>query len=52
MANKQEQETLPKLEIKPSEEFHPRPIWQRVMAFLLIGVVAAATAAYAFWQFL
>lgn len=54
MAKKQEQEqeTLPALEIKPSEEVHPRPMWQRVMAFVLIGLVVAATAACAFWQYL
>lgn len=54
MAKKQAQEceTLPTLEIKPSEEVHPRPLWQRVVAFVLIGVVVAATAACAFWQYL
>ncbi len=52
MANQQEPEKLPTLEIKPSEEFHPRPLWQRVMAFVLIGLVVAATAACAFWQYL
>lgn len=49
-AQEQERETLPTLEIKPSEEVHPRPVWQRVAAFVLIGVVAAATVACAFWQ--
>lgn len=48
----QEQERLPVLEIKPSEEVHPRPIWQRVMAFVLIGLLVAATAACAFWQYI
>ena len=54
MAKKQEseQERLPVLEIKPSEEVHPRPMWQRVMAFVLIGLVVAATVACAFWQHL
>lgn len=48
----QEQERLPTLEIKPSEEVHPRPMWQRVMAFVLIGLLVAATAACAFWQYI
>lgn len=48
----QEQERLPVLEIKPSEEVRPRPLWQRVMAFVLIGLLVAATAACAFWQYI
>jgi hypothetical protein len=50
MADKQDKQ--PVLEIKPSEEYHERPLWQRVCAFILIGVVVAATVACAFWQYI
>ena len=47
---KKRQETdLPTLEINPSEEYHPRPMWQRVAAFVMIGLIVAATVACAFW---
>ena len=54
MSKKQpeEQEKLPTLEINPSEEYHERPMWQRVGAFILIGVIVAATVACAFWQYI
>jgi hypothetical protein len=42
----------PVLEIKPSEEYHERPMWQRVAAFILIAVIVAATVACAFWPYL
>jgi hypothetical protein len=48
MEEKKKQE--PVLEIKPSEEYYPRPMWQRVGAFVLIGLVVAATVACAFWR--
>ena len=51
MADKQpDQQTPPVLEIKPSEEVHPRPLWQRIGAFILIGIIVAATVACAFWR--
>ena len=40
---------LPVLEIKPSEEFQPRPMWQRVMAWILIVMIVLATGIYALW---
>lgn len=54
MAKRQteERENIPTLEIKPSEEYHERPMWQRVGAFVLIGVIVAATVACAFWQYI
>lgn len=51
MADQERQEqNIPALEIKPSEEYHERPAWQRIAAFVLIVVVVAATVACAFWQ--
>lgn len=54
MAKKQteEENKLPTLEIKPSEEYHPRPLWQRAAAFILIGLIVAATVACAFWKYI
>ncbi len=52
MENREKQEKQPTLEIKPSEEYHRRPLWQRVAAFVLIGLVVAGTVACAFWQYL
>ncbi len=46
----QEEERLPVLEIKPSEEYQERPMWQRVAAFIMIGLIVAGTIACAFWQ--
>ncbi len=46
----EEEERLPELEIKPSEEYHERPMWQRVAAFILIGLIVAGTVACAFWE--
>lgn len=40
---------LPVLEIKPSEEVHPRPMWQRVAAWILIVIVVLATGIFALW---
>ena len=40
---------LPVLEIKPSEEFHPRPMWQRILAWILIVMIVAATGIFALW---
>ena len=45
-------EQLPTLEIEPSEEYHERPVWQRVAAFVLIAIIVAATAACAFWKYI
>lgn len=46
---KKKEEELPVLEIKPSEEYHERPMWQRVMAWILIVMVVVATGIYAIW---
>lgn len=46
---KAEEEELPTLEIKPSQEYHERPMWQRVLAWILIVMVVAATGVYALW---
>ena len=46
------EQDLPTLEISPSEEYHDRPQWQRIGAFVLIALVVAATAACAFWTYL
>ena len=37
---KNKENDLPILEIKPSEEYHPRPMWQRVGAWILTGIFA------------
>lgn len=42
-------EERPALEIKPSEEYHERPMWQRVLAWILIVLIVAATGIYALW---
>jgi len=47
-----EKQKQPVLEIKPSEEVHPRPLWQRIGAFVLIGIIVAATVACAFWKYI
>lgn len=39
----------PVLDIKPSEEYRPRPMWQRVMAWILIVMIVLATGIYALW---
>lgn len=44
-----EEEKLPVLEIKPSEEVHPRPMWQRVGAWILIVLLVLATGIFALW---
>ena len=49
---KEKREEAPVLEINPSEKVEPRPIWQRVAAFVLIALIVAATAACAFWKYL
>jgi hypothetical protein len=50
MANKKKpEEALPVLEIKPSEEYHPRPMWQRIGAWILIVLIVAATGIIALW---
>lgn len=40
---------LPVIEIKPSEEYHPRPLWQRVGAWILILLLVIATGIFAVW---
>ncbi len=50
MEEKKKQE--PVLDIRPSEEYHERPMWQRIGAFILIAIIVAATAACAFWRLL
>lgn len=39
----------PVLEIKPSETYTPRPLWQRIMAWILIVMIVLATGIYALW---
>lgn len=45
----EEKDTLPTLEITPSEEYHPRPMWQRVGAWVLIVLIVIATGIFAVW---
>ena len=52
MEQRDEKKKEPVLEIKPSEEYQERPMWQRIGAFVLIAVIVAATAACAFWRLL
>ena len=40
---------LPTLEINPSEEYHPRPMWQRIGAWILIVMIVIATGIFAVW---
>ncbi len=49
MSENQTKQDLPTLEINPSEECHPRPMWQRVAAFILIGLIVIATVICAIW---
>ena len=42
-------EELPVLEIDPSEEYHPRPMWQRVAAVILIILIVIATGICGLW---
>ncbi len=49
MEEKKEKQELPTLEIKPSEEYRPRPMWQRVAAWILIVLIVAATGIFALW---
>jgi hypothetical protein len=44
-----QKEELPTLEIKPSEQYHPRPMWQRVGAWILIVLIVVATGIIALW---
>lgn len=46
---KNKENDLPTLEIKPSEEYHPRPMWQRVGAWILIVLIVLATGIFALW---
>ena len=46
---KNKENDLPILEIKPSEEYHPRPMWQRVGAWILIVLIVLATGIFALW---
>ena len=46
---KNKEHDLPILEIKPSEEYHPRPMWQRVGAWILIVLIVLATGIFALW---
>ena len=43
------QQELLTLEIKPSEEYHPRPMWQRIGAWILIVLIVIATGICAVW---
>lgn len=40
---------LPVLEINPSEEYHERPMWQRIAAVILIILIIIATGIIAIW---
>lgn len=44
-----QKEKLPTLEINPSEEYHERPLWQRIGAWILIVMVVIATGIFAIW---
>ena len=46
---KNKEDDLPILAIKPSEEYHPRPMWQRVGAWILIVLIVLATGIFALW---
>ena len=46
---KNKENDLPTLEINPSEEYHPRPMWQRVGAWILIVLIVLATGIFALW---
>lgn len=39
----------PVLDIKPSEEYHPRPLWQRIGAWILIVLIVIATGIIGLW---
>lgn len=49
MAEKKNEQDLPVLEINPSETYTPRPLWQRIGAWIGIGLVLAASCVYFFW---
>ncbi|MBQ9270299.1 MAG: hypothetical protein IJ206_12465 [Oscillospiraceae bacterium] len=52
MENKEQEPKTPALEINPSESYRPRPVWQRIAAFLFIALIVAGTVACAFWKYL
>lgn len=52
MAENKQKEKQPALEINPSEEYRERPMWQRIAAFVMIGLIVAGTVACAFWKFI
>lgn len=52
MAENKQKEKQPALEINPSEEYRERPMWQRIAAFVMIGLIVAGTVACAFWNFI
>lgn len=52
MSKVETEEKTPVLEIKPSEEYRPRPLWQRIGAWILIVMVVLATVACAFWSYI
>ena len=43
------EENTPGLEIKPSEEYHERPMWHKIVAWVIIVLLVLATGACAFW---
>lgn len=47
-----EQEQLPAIEIKPSEEYHERPLWHKIIAWVLIVMLVIATGICALWPML
>ena len=52
MDRKEQEEKLPTLEIDPSTAYRERPLWHRIVAFVLIALIVVATAACAFWKYL
>ena len=47
--NGEDLQNTPVLEIKPSEEYQPRPMWQRIAAWIIIALIVAATGIIGLW---
>ena len=47
--NGEDLQNTPVLVIKPSEEYHPRPMWQRIAAWIIIALIVAATGIIGLW---
>ena len=52
MDRKEQEDKLTTLKIDPSTTYRERPLWHRIVAFILIVLIVAATAACAFWKYL